>query len=391
MSHDVFTQLVDAHYTPLYRFALSLARREADACDLVQQTFFIWAKSGHQLRETGKAKTWLFTTLYQEFLRGRRRDLRSQAIEDLPPSAQDVPIGTVMSRLSRGKVQLRKLIARKEASQSGAGGGVVKFPKMKQGGGEPMTNEEAKFMLQGYRPNGDDAKNEAFAEALSQANRDPSLREWFEHEQAFDQVIAGKLRGIAAPDGLRESILAGTKLSSTRPMSWWRNPWMMGSMAAAAAVALVATVFWAPTKEAQVAGSTGLGAELILQTALAEFHGDHPIGLHANDLGNFGAWLEASSTHLSRGVMPVTVSELRQDGCRSVELAGLEMFEICFQRDGNWYHVYLSPRDGFAPESVHEEPMFHEQGEFVAATWADAAYVYLVSGAAGVESLREIL
>ncbi len=186
MSNEVFAQLVDSHYTPLYRFALSLARREADACDLVQQTFFIWAKSGHQLREKSKAKTWLFTTLYREFLRGRRRDQRSQSIEDLPPSAQDmpaeeidharrldahqvvealqevdevfrapltlfyledlsyqeiadsldVPIGTVMSRLSRGKTQLRKIMAQKEAGAAKSEADVVVFPKFKQGGGK---------------------------------------------------------------------------------------------------------------------------------------------------------------------------------------------------------------------------------------------------------------
>ena len=50
MSNPAFTQLVDAHYTSLYRFALSLARREADACDLVQQTFYIWATKGEALR-----------------------------------------------------------------------------------------------------------------------------------------------------------------------------------------------------------------------------------------------------------------------------------------------------------------------------------------------------
>lgn len=161
MSADAFTNLVDAHYAALYRFALSLARREADACDLVQQTFYVWATKGSSLREQDKAKTWLFTTLYREFLRGRRRDQRSQSIEDLPPGQQEpvseaagdferldgqqvmaalqevdeafraplalfyledmsyleiaelleLPIGTVMSRLSRGKTQLRTLLA----------------------------------------------------------------------------------------------------------------------------------------------------------------------------------------------------------------------------------------------------------------------------------------
>ncbi len=165
MSSEVFTQLVDAHYAPLYRFALSLTKSPADAGDLTQQTFFIWAKQGQALREQGKAKSWLFTTLYREFLRVRRRSERVTALDDLGPVEADppapevdlvtgmdaglvvealqevdetyrvpltlfymqdlsykeiaemleVPIGTVMSRLSRGKAQLRAALARKEA------------------------------------------------------------------------------------------------------------------------------------------------------------------------------------------------------------------------------------------------------------------------------------
>ncbi|MEN9662670.1 MAG: hypothetical protein RL324_1619 [Verrucomicrobiota bacterium] len=166
MGSEHFTQLVDAHYASLYRFALSLARNSADAGDLVQQTFFIWATKGHGLREAAKAKSWLFTTLYREFLRGRRRDARATSIEDLPQQASElaaeevdrvakldsatvmvalqsvdeifrapltlfyledlsyqeiaaaleVPIGTVMSRLSRGKAQLRAALAREESA-----------------------------------------------------------------------------------------------------------------------------------------------------------------------------------------------------------------------------------------------------------------------------------
>jgi RNA polymerase sigma-70 factor (ECF subfamily) len=166
MADDTFTQLVDAHYAPLFRFALSLTRREADACDLTQQTFYVWATKGGALRDITKAKSWLFTTLYREFLRSRRRDQRWSSIEDLPPGETDiaddeidrvrrldgaivmdaltavedvfrapltlfyvedfsyveiaealeVPLGTVMSRLSRGKVQLRAALAAQEQS-----------------------------------------------------------------------------------------------------------------------------------------------------------------------------------------------------------------------------------------------------------------------------------
>src|SRR5262245_35670872 len=72
----VFEDLVDQFYRPLYRFALSLSQSESDACDLVQQTFYLWATKGHQLREPAKAKMWLFTTLHREFLSHRRRIVR---------------------------------------------------------------------------------------------------------------------------------------------------------------------------------------------------------------------------------------------------------------------------------------------------------------------------
>jgi RNA polymerase sigma-70 factor (ECF subfamily) len=163
MPADDFTRLVDAHYTPLFRFALSLAKNESDAADLTQQTFLIWAKRGQELRDQTKVKSWLFTTLYREFLRSRRRAERMEALEDLHEmndhlaapdpnvfsgsrvglaleSLQEVdelyrvpltlfylqdfsykeiteilnvPIGTVMSRLSRGKAQLTAVVSAK--------------------------------------------------------------------------------------------------------------------------------------------------------------------------------------------------------------------------------------------------------------------------------------
>lgn len=174
MHEEVFPQLVETYYAGLYRFALSLSKSSADASDLTQQTFFVWATKGESLRDASKVKSWLFTTLYREFLRGRRRDSRISAIEDLSPAQQDppdiepdvlarmdsqlvmealqevdelfrepltlfylqdlsyleiaeilsVPIGTVMSRLSRGKAHLRARLAEKAK-----GGTVISFPQ----------------------------------------------------------------------------------------------------------------------------------------------------------------------------------------------------------------------------------------------------------------------
>jgi RNA polymerase sigma-70 factor, ECF subfamily len=157
-----FAQLVEDYYQNLYRFGYSLAKNASDAGDLVQETFLIWARKGQNLRDPAKVKSWLFTTLYREFLRQRRRGVRLADLEpedferELPSVAPDVveameakdalaaleevdevyrqplalfyledlaykeiaealdiPIGTVMSRLSRGKTQLKRILARK--------------------------------------------------------------------------------------------------------------------------------------------------------------------------------------------------------------------------------------------------------------------------------------
>lgn len=160
LSTSEYEDLVAAHYAQLYRFALSLARNEADASDLTQQAFYLLAAKGGQIRDQAKAKSWLATALYREFLSSRRRGNRFEhvsveqdaaelpsvepnlarnldgsaaiaALQNVPEPYRapltlfylqdhsyqeiaeilDIPIGTVMSRLSRGKAELRGLLA----------------------------------------------------------------------------------------------------------------------------------------------------------------------------------------------------------------------------------------------------------------------------------------
>jgi RNA polymerase sigma-70 factor (ECF subfamily) len=82
---------VSRYYEPLYQIAFSLTRAEADACDLTQQTFCIWAAKGHQLRDASKVKTWLFTTLHREFLGARRRQTRFPHVE-LEQAEEELPV-----------------------------------------------------------------------------------------------------------------------------------------------------------------------------------------------------------------------------------------------------------------------------------------------------------
>src|SRR5947208_6742892 len=110
-----FESVVARFYEPLYQFAFSLARSEADACDLTQQTFYVWATKGHQLRDSTKVKTWLFTTLHRQFLESRRRQTRfpHQELEsaefELPAISPNAASGLDSAQVLRALAQVDEL------------------------------------------------------------------------------------------------------------------------------------------------------------------------------------------------------------------------------------------------------------------------------------------
>ena len=157
-------QLIDAHYEALYRYAYRLSGSAADAEDLTQEAFRKAIDRLPQLRDPDRAKAWLFRILRNAYLHRvrdakRHRAVPLDAVGDLPTrppdeppdidparlqealddldeafrtplilfyfedfsyrdiaEQMDLPIGTVMSRLARGKVYLRSRLAPGDAN-----------------------------------------------------------------------------------------------------------------------------------------------------------------------------------------------------------------------------------------------------------------------------------
>jgi RNA polymerase sigma-70 factor (ECF subfamily) len=152
-------QVIRDHYRGLYTYAFSLCGSSADAADLTQQTAVIFATKWADIRDPSRVKAWLYSTIHREFLKLHRSRARAgmldeksyeaatatgpdqerahdgsaamQALQSLDEphrsvlalhyvedlsyreisEALDVPIGTVMSRLSRAKDAIRRLLS----------------------------------------------------------------------------------------------------------------------------------------------------------------------------------------------------------------------------------------------------------------------------------------
>ena len=246
-----------------------------------------------------------------------------------------------------------------------------------------MNNQEAKFILGAYRPDGSDAHDAAFAEALAQVDRDPELRQWLERQRAFDTAVAGRLQDIAPPSDLKQAILAGGRASRPR-RSWWLAP---GWLAAAAAIAVFATVgSWLVSTR----NDSPLSAFAALAlTDLSAAHNEHD---------GFPAPLAGVQTRLASAGQPlladagIDLAELRRNRCRSLRMGGREVFEICFHRDGAWFHLYAASREDFSGASLPiAKAWVASAGGKAFATWADQKNVYTLVTEAGEAVLRRLL
>jgi RNA polymerase sigma-70 factor (ECF subfamily) len=158
--------VVLAHHAAVYSYACRLCGCPTEAEDLTQQTFLIAQQKLHQLREPERACSWLLAVVRNCFLKSVRKarpmpaqdvDLVMEHIADATPEVEhidreeltaalaelpdefrlvllmfyfeelsyqaiaeqlDVPIGTIMSRLSRAKGHLRRRLAPTDLKES---------------------------------------------------------------------------------------------------------------------------------------------------------------------------------------------------------------------------------------------------------------------------------
>jgi hypothetical protein len=107
-----------------------------------------------------------------------------------------------------------------------------------------MTNQQAKQILQLYRPGTADAADPAFAEALEACEHDAELKQWFDHHCALYSSIRSKLKKISVPEGLKEQIIAERPVHRT-PV-WQKMVLTAGAVAAVIVAIMTLAPFFQP-------------------------------------------------------------------------------------------------------------------------------------------------
>jgi len=243
-----------------------------------------------------------------------------------------------------------------------------------------MNNAEAKFILQGYRSNGTDAGDETFGAAIEQAGKDPALGEWFARQQAFDRTVSAKLEQIAPPADLRAAILAGGRVTAAGAprRAWWTHPaWL----AAAASVAILLAVTLALWPRSAVAFEN---------FALADAGNSATHGGHGHETGEFQAMLSNPATPLT-GKLPIDYATLHDKGCRLVQFQGRDVLEVCFNRNGVWFHCYVARKADFPRLAIGSIPALAELGGAALASWTDGDHILIVVSKSGRKNLESLL
>jgi hypothetical protein len=246
-----------------------------------------------------------------------------------------------------------------------------------------MTPQETKFILRTHRADGRyPAGDPLFAEALAETERTPELAAWLEREHALDETVANKLDAIQPPADLRDQILAGARASRLQ-RRWWQNPFWLS---AAAAIILVAAI--APFMRHR--GAPLLSAATLTEfalTDLAKDNHDHT----AVPPAAFAIFEKLSADPRAfTASLGVDFYRMRETGCTKFIVNGQDVFEVCVERDGKWYHLYAMRRSNTAaPPSAL--PTITEHGRLTAATWSTESTIFTLATNEGMDALRAVI
>ena len=212
-----------------------------------------------------------------------------------------------------------------------------------------ITNQSAKFVLNAYRPNGADAQDPVFRDALEQAARDPELAGWFKEQRSFDSLIAEKLAEVQPPAALYSTILAG--IANRSPV---RRFAFRPLLALAAILVLSGTILF-PMYRESVSPSNSIEQYQKANLTMLSSAPAPELDLVTADFSRTLEYLaERKAPRLSS--LPGSLLDLPTAGCKTLRWKDQELSLTCFcLPSGELLHVFVIDEKAFRSIKVGDE------------------------------------
>ncbi len=245
-----------------------------------------------------------------------------------------------------------------------------------------MKREEAQFILGAYRPNGEDAHDPQFQEALVLARQDPVLGHWFLEEQALDSAFAFKIRSQRVPSDLKAQLLLARTTGVCTPR-WRRTVWLAAAACIAVLLVISASLFQHRTRVAEFAQfrRAMVGASFDMSQ-----HSD-VMGLDAD---GFKHWL-ADHHGEPDFVLPAGLSSKGIAACKIVEWQQRRVTMLCFKFSGRHVDVFVVKASDLPAISLGVAPTFFSDDGVTTAAWQRDGKVYLLAGSMPQSDLQQLL
>lgn len=302
-----------------------------------------------------------------------------------------------------------------------------------------MDKDKAKFVLQSFRPDGADAEDVDFAEALQFATEDRELGEWLVRERAFDAEFAEALARVNLPRGLRESVLLSMvqdggnfpKVDMAEEGKWitamagievpeglrdrvltameqtakvhkadfgWKRIGIPLAAAAGIAVGFVA-MRDDSTAPGQVAYtnpeisnvSNKVPAEAVAAGFVRTFESPiFSLDETSGEMPKIVSFLQGKNLPCGEGYLPPGLRKTKGLGCRELVIDGVKGSLICFDEKDGTVHLMIFRKDDVSGDLPGmSDPRIAQDGDWATATWEKGAFVFTMMGLRDKNQFRE--
>lgn len=248
----------------------------------------------------------------------------------------------------------------------------------------PVTEEQAKLILSVHRSGDSDPDDSLVTDALALVATDSDLRVWYEREQQCIAALDAKFGEIAPPANLRARILE-TAPPTARSQRWTRRHTILAA-AALLVISLVGSALWLERPF-----TSGVASRAAYQQDMATFLDRFFLLDYESDkIEDVTGWL-ARERGIKNFAVPQSLAAHPSLGCEVIPWNGRLTYLICFDVDGELYHLFLLPGGTDLAAPAGESKRFPVDPKWATASWSDGNDLYFCCSLEDPDRFRRIL